>query len=83
MFNISQFLEKFKNLGATTFFARDAVKTSLKEVLGIEILYANIVVKNQIARVQVAPLVKQMIQIKKVVLLEAIQKKGATIKDIY
>ena len=83
MFNISQFLEKFKNLGATTFFTRDAVKASLKEVLGIEVLDANIVVKNQIARIEAAPLIRQMIQIKKAILIEAIKKKGVIVKDIY
>ncbi len=83
MFNISQFLEKFKSLGATTFFARDAVKLSLKEVLGVEVSEKNITVKNGIARIEAAPLIRQMIQIKKATLLEMIQRKGATIRDIY
>lgn len=75
MFDIAKYLEKFKVLGNSKFFLRNAVAESIKNVCGIEIEPKKIEVKNFIARINEKAIIKNQIFFKKIKILEILNKK--------
>ena len=71
MFNISSYLEKFKNTGVAGFAAKEAFIKAVRLSLGIDLEKKNVEIKNGSARVSAHPLVRSQIQIKKKMILEA------------
>jgi hypothetical protein len=83
MFDIAKYLEKFKVMSQSRGFLRNSVAEAIKEVCDIEIEPTNIVVKDFIARISEKPIVKTEIFLKKVKILEILNKKTeGKIKDI-
>jgi hypothetical protein len=83
MFDVAKYLEKFKVLSQSKFFLRNSVAEAIKEVCDIEIDPKKIEVKNYVARVNEKPIIKTEIFIKKVKILEILDKKtNGKIKDI-
>ncbi len=75
MFNINQFLEKFKKIG----FDKESQKQIVIQTLAsFNIPVADVVIKNKVAKVNASSLVKNQIFMKK----EAILKKIPSIIDI-
>ena len=82
MFNISTYLEKFKQLGVGDMLVKQSVTEVLKEKLGIEIKTGDISIKQGVATIKINPLIKNHIYIKKAEIMEAILKKTDKVKDI-
>lgn len=74
MFNISDYLEKFKNLGNDEKELKERVVFVIKEVVGIEIKTQNIKIKNGELSLSVSPGVKNAIFIKKELILKKIKE---------
>ena len=72
MFNISQYLERFKNLGGTERELKAVVVLAVKEVVGIEIDTKNIFFQNGELIIKVTPAVKNSIFIKKEKILKIV-----------
>ena len=75
MFNIGEYLEKFRIRYQTRDFLRNSVAEAVKEVCQIEIEPKKIEVKNFIARINEKPIVKTQIFLKKQKILEILDKK--------
>jgi hypothetical protein len=75
MFNISQYLEKFKNIGQGERFLKEAVVSAIKEGLGISLETKVVSIKNGEVTLKVSPAVKNTIFIKKDLILEKIKEK--------
>lgn len=83
MFDIAKYLEKFKVLSQSKFFLRNSVAEVIKEVCDIEIEPTKIEVKDYIARIKEKPIIKTEIFLKKVKILEILDKKiEGKIKEI-
>ena len=83
MFNIAEYLEKFKLRYQARDFLRNSVAEVVKKVCGIEIDPKKIEVKNFIARVNEKPIIKTQIFLKKTKILEILDKKtGGKVKEI-
>ncbi|MEI6345635.1 MAG: hypothetical protein WCO79_00120 [bacterium] len=82
MFNISNFLAKFSNLRNNAFVVRDAFIQVVQEVAGVTLVGTQVEVKEGVARVQAHSMIKNILHIKKQVILEALQQKGVVLKDI-
>jgi hypothetical protein len=76
MFNIAQYLEKFKNLGQGERILKEAIKTSIKEVLNFDLDVKNILVKNGEVIFKVSPALKNTIFIKKGAILKRMAENG-------
>lgn len=79
MFNISDYLGKFKNLGQGEKQLKEIVSGVLKEIVGVDILPANISVKNGIVGLKTTPGIKGAIFIKKEEILARIKGKTTLI----
>lgn len=75
MFNIAQYLEKFKNLGGTERGLKEALVFAVKKVIGVEIEVKSIMLKNGEAIIKVSPLIKNAIFIKKSQILKVVEEK--------
>jgi len=75
MFDIAQYLEKFKKLKNSKFFIRDLVVESVKKITSIEIDNKKIDVKDSLVRINEKPIIKNEIFIKKSKILEEINSK--------
>lgn len=75
MFDISQYLEKFKKLKNSKFFIRDLVVESIKKITNIYIDVKNINIKDGLVRLSDKPIIKNEIFIKKTKILEEINSK--------
>jgi hypothetical protein len=75
MFNISQYLEKFKNIGGTERNLKEALAGAVKTATGVEIEVKNIIIKNGEAIIKVSPLIKNAIYIKKEKILKLVEEK--------
>ncbi len=75
MFNIGEYLEKFKIRYQARDFLRNSVAEAVKEACQIEIEPKKIEVKNFIARINEKPIVKTQIFLKKQKILEILDKK--------
>jgi hypothetical protein len=83
MFDIAKYLEKFKILSQSKFFLRNSVAEAIKEVCNIEIEPTKIIVKDYIARISEKPIIKTQIFIKKIKILQILDKKtSGKIKEI-
>ena len=83
MFDIAKYLEKFKIMSHSRFFLRDSVAEAVKDVCNIEIDPTKIEVKNYTARISAKPIVKTQIFLKKVKILEVLDKKtSGKVKEI-
>lgn len=83
MFDIAKYLEKFKKNYLSRDFIRNSVAETVEEVCGIEIESTKIDVKNCIARINEKPIIKTGIFLKKIKILEILDKKtGGKVKDI-
>ena len=79
MFNLSAYLEKFKNFGQSERFLKESIISVIKEVVGIDIESKNITLKNGEIFFKVSPARKNAIYIKKEKLLAKIKEKSSTI----
>ena len=83
MFNIGEYLEKFKENYKSRDFIRNSITEAIKEVCGIDIKSSKIEVKNYIAKIKEKPIIKTEIFLKKTKILEALDKKtSGKVKDI-
>ncbi|MFH1626613.1 MAG: hypothetical protein ABH971_00690 [bacterium] len=77
-------LEKFKRMSQSRDFLRNSVAEVIKEVCNIEIDLKKIEVKNYIARINEKPIIKTEIFLKKIKILENLDKKtGGKVKEIF
>lgn len=70
MFNINQFLEKFKQFGNNEIVLRQTVKQGIFEIVGVEIDPKTISYKNTIITIKGSSLLKNEIFMKKKALLD-------------
>ena len=83
MFNIGEYLEKFRVRYQTRDFLRNSVAEAVKETCDIEIDSKKIEVKNFIARINEKPIIKTQIFLKKTKILEILDKKtDGKVKEI-
>ncbi len=75
MFDIGQYLNKFKKISESRDYLRNSVAESIKEVCGIEVDPKKIDVKSGVARIDERPIIKNEIFIKKAKILENLAKK--------
>ena len=76
MFNVAQYLEKFKNLGQGERQIKEAVRLAIKEVVGVDVEVKNIIIKNGEATIKITPAIKNAIFIKKEQILKIISEKA-------
>ena len=75
MFNVADYLNKFKKLSESRDFLRNAVSGAVKDVCGIEIKPEDVDIRSGIARVNAKPVVKSEIFLKKSKILEVLSGK--------
>ncbi|MBL7045363.1 MAG: hypothetical protein ISR98_02075 [Parcubacteria group bacterium] len=75
MFNISDYLAKFKNITPPDKFVKDELIAVVKEVAGIDIEKSNIDVRNGTIFLSLDPLIKNEIFLKKNEVLESLKEK--------
>jgi len=75
MFNIAQYLEKFKNLGGTEKGLKEALVFAVKKVVGVDIESRNITLKDGEAIIKVSPIIKNTIYIKKNQIMKEVEEK--------
>jgi hypothetical protein len=76
MFNISLFLEKFKNLGLAERLLKEAIRSSVKEVMKFDLDSKDILIKNGEVIFKVSPAMKNAIYIKKAAILKKMEENG-------
>jgi len=76
MFNIAAYLKKFENLGLGERLLKEAIRSSVKEVLNFDLETKDIVVKNGEVIFKVSPAIKNAIFIKKVSILQRMAENG-------
>ena len=79
MFNIAQYLDKFKTLGQGERILKQTIQLTLKETLNLEIDIQSITIKNGEILFKVSPAIKNLLFIKKQLLLDKIQEKTTAI----
>ena len=86
MFNIGNFLEKFKNITPPDKFVKEVLIDVVKDVVSVEIEKDNIDVRNGTIFISVDPIIKNEIFLKKSEVMENLKEKlkiyKKTIKDI-
>lgn len=75
MFNIGEYLEKFKTISHSRGLLKNSVAESIKEVCNIDIDPKRIIVKDYVARINEKPIIKTEIFLKKTKILEVLNKK--------
>lgn len=87
MFNIGDFLEKFKNITPPDKFVKEELISAVKDVVGIAIEKDNIDVRNGTIFISVDPIIKNEIFLKKSEVMENLKEKlkiyKKTIRDIH
>ena len=76
MFNIAAYLKKFENLGLGERLLKEAIRTSVKEVLKFDLDTKNILVKNGEVTFKVSPALKNAIYMKKAAILKRMAENG-------
>ena len=76
MFNIASYLDKFKNIGLGERLLKEAIRSSVKEVLNFDLEVKNILVKNGEVILKVSPAIKNAIFIKKDSILKRMAENG-------
>jgi len=75
MFNIAQYLEKFKTLGLGDQSLKEAFVSVIREVVGMEIEEKSIIVKDGEIIIKVSPSIKNAIYIKKTQILKKVEER--------
>ncbi len=75
MFNISKYLEKFKEISSSKEFLIKTVAEAIKEVCKIEIDIKKIQIKSGVVKINESPIKKTEVFLKKVKILELLDKK--------
>ncbi len=75
MFNIAQYLEKFKTLGMGDQSLKEALVFVIKEVVGVEIETKNVLIKNSEVIIKVSPSIKNSIFIKKDQIMKKVEER--------
>ena len=75
MFNITSYLEKFKNLGQGERLVKEMICLVIGEVVHIDLTPAEVQVKNGEVLLKVSPAVKNVIYIKKEAILKKLREK--------
>lgn len=87
MFNISSFLEKFKNITPPDKFVKDEFIGVVKDVIGIDIKKENIAVRGGKIFLSIDPIVKNEIFLRKRDMLETLKERlkvyKKTIKSLH
>ncbi len=76
MFNIAAYLKKFENLGLGERLLKEAIRTSVKEVLKFALDTKNISMKNGEVTFKVSPALKNAIYMKKAAILKRMAENG-------
>jgi hypothetical protein len=76
MFNIGDYLEKFKKIGLSEQAFKETVSVSIKEVVGLEIKTDDLIFRNGELIINASPAVKNTLFIKKESILNKIKEKG-------
>lgn len=76
LFNISSYLKKFENLGLGERLLKEAIRTSVKEVMKFDLDTKDITLKNDEVIFKVSPAMKNAIYIKKAAILKRIVENG-------
>jgi hypothetical protein len=86
MFNISDYLAKFKNITPPDKFVKDELVSVVKDVVGVEIEKGDIDVRNGTIFLSVDPLIKNEIFLRKGEVMESLKEKlrayKKTVRDI-
>lgn len=85
MFNISIYLDKFKNLESKSFNfnLKNTIIDSLNSVLKIDLHRGDVEVKNGIVHLKVNPVVRNEIFINKTKIIKTLSAKSVIIKNIF
>ena len=83
MFNISIYLEKFKNIESKSSNLKSLVNDVIKNVLKVDIDKKNIEIKNGIIYLKVHPVVKNEIFIIKNNIIKELSLKNLAVKGIF
>ena len=83
MFNISIYLEKFKNIESKSSNLKSLVNDVIKNVLKVDIDKKNIEIKNGIIYLKVHPVVKNEIFINKNNIIKELSLKNLAVKGIF
>ena len=75
MFNIAQYLEKFRNLGGSERDFKKALILAVKEVVGVEIDIKDLLLVSGEVIIKVSPIIKNSIYIKKDKIIKLVQEK--------
>ena len=75
MFDIAQYLEKFKRMSQSKGFLRDTVVGVIKDVCKFDVDPQKIEIKNGIARINEKPIIKTEIFLKKTKILDILKEK--------
>ncbi len=83
MFNISQYLEKFKNIGGAERFLKETLIFLINKEVGVEVRPEDIILKNGEVIIKVSPAIKNAIFIKKEKIIKKIEEKfGRKVSEI-
>lgn len=82
MENISSYLNKFKTVGVKEMEAKEKIIHLMEKSFKINLSKKDVIFKNGIATLKVAPIIKNEILVKKTKLLVFLNKEGISIKDI-
>ncbi|KKR47569.1 MAG: hypothetical protein UT90_C0016G0010 [Parcubacteria group bacterium GW2011_GWA1_40_21] len=83
MFNISIYLDKFKNIESKSSNLKNIIIDSVKNILKTDIDKKNIEIKNGIVYLKVNPVLKNEIFINKNSLIKDLSAKNLSIKGIF
>ena len=75
MFDIKKYLEKFKIIHNTQNFLKNSIAESIKDVCNIDIQPSKIKINGYIARIDERPIIKTEIFLKKIHILNILNKK--------
>jgi Cu/Ag efflux protein CusF len=76
MFNIALYLKKFENLGLGERLLKEAIRTSVKEVMKFDLDAKDISLKNGEVTFKVSPAMKNAIYMKKATILKRMEENG-------
>ncbi len=82
MFNIKDYLTKFKNLDSSNTDLRLALANLIKKSFNLELSLNQILIKNHIAYLQASSAVKNSVYIKKQRILDELRSRGYNLLDI-
>ena len=83
MFDIKEYLKKFKKIYQTQEFLKNSVAEAIKEVCNIDIETKKIILKDHVARINDKTIIKTEIFLKKIKILDILDKKtNGKVKEI-